>query len=272
LPAAHHRAEVLPACADFLDDAVGSSDSFSGSLEGFAGVQEVLETASTETAVATTLQQMEAAVAVALEPTAEPTCRAEPENGPYAELAANVAARLSANRSAILMFTSPYDGSGTTETVAGLARAITARIGGEVLAVDGNLRNPGLAAHLGVGAVHGLHDVLIGTARWSDLVRPTAVPRLSVLPAGRPCARGQFTGGTLAWPPLLEELGSQYRLVLLDTASLANPESVPLGACCDGTYLVVGLGRATRRMLRQAARVIQDCQGRLLGCVAIGAG
>ena len=38
---------------------------------------------------------------------------------------------------------------------------------------------------------------------------------------------------------------------------------------CHGTYLVVRLGGTTRRAAGEAVKVIQDCGGRVLGCVVI---
>jgi Mrp family chromosome partitioning ATPase len=70
--------------------------------------------------------------------------------------------------------------------------------------------------------------------------------------------------------PLLGELREHYRLVLIEAASLRHAETAPLAAACDGAYLVVRPGWDTRRGLGQAAAAIRQCQGRLLGCIAVG--
>ena len=59
-------------------------------------------------------------------------------------------------------------------------------------------------------------------------------------------------------------------LLLLDAPSLLHPEVAALGAHCDGIYLVVRLGHTIRRAVGEAAHVIDQSGGRLLGCVAIG--
>ncbi len=71
---------------------------------------------------------------------------------------------------------------------------------------------------------------------------------------------------------LLRDLAGHYDLVLVDASSLAHRGTVQLAAVCDATYLVVRLGEGSPRMLREAAQVVQDNGGRLLGCVAIDAG
>jgi len=41
-------------------------------------------------------------------------------------------------------------------------------------------------------------------------------------------------------------------------------------AHCDGIYLVIRLGYATAYDVSESTRVIRQCGGRLLGCVAVG--
>ena len=57
--------------------------------------------------------------------------------------------------------------------------------------------------------------------------------------------------------------------MLIDAPSLCYPEVAPLGAWCDAVYLVVRLGSTMRRALGEAAAVIEQCQGRLRGCVVV---
>ena len=67
----------------------------------------------------------------------------------------------------------------------------------------------------------------------------------------------------------IDDLG-RGELMLLDAPSLLFPEVAVLGAHCDGIYLVVRLGHTIRRAVGEAARVIDQSGGRLLGCVVIG--
>ena len=115
--------------------------------------------------------------------------------------------------SGVLLFTSPGDGEGKTATVARLAGALAKRSSGKILAIDANLRKPGLAAQLGVQSATGLPEVLAGTARWNDTLRQTAVPRLGGAAqrvfSGRRCrarraapleaALGRISASTTAW-------------------------------------------------------------------------
>ncbi len=191
-----------------------------------------------------------------------------PQADPYSRLADAVLADLAPVDAAVLMFTGvEEDGKGAV--VARLAAALAPRVAGGVLAVDGNFAGAELAAHLGAESSGGLPEVLAGTASWHDVVRPTVMRGLSVLPGGI-LAGGQSAGfEPSALGPLLAEFREHYHLVLIEAASLRHAEAAPLAAWCDGAYLVVRLGWTTQRAIREAAAAIQQCQGRLRGCIAV---
>ena len=195
---------------------------------------------------------------------------AEEHLQPYRELADNVLTQLSPSRPAVLMFTSAADGEGKTATLASLAPVLAQRVEDEIVAVDANFRNPQLAGRFGIPGDRGLGDVVTGAASWRDVVRKTDVDRLSILPGGRfALHEGRAPqSGDLA--RVLEALLRRYRIVLLDAASLSHPEVGPMSELCEGTYLVIRLGRTGRRAAREAVRVIRRCGGRVLGCVLTG--
>ena len=151
---------------------------------------------------------------------------------PYSRLADAILADLSPVDAAVLMFTGvEEDGKGAV--VARLAAALAPRVAGGVLAVDGNFAAAELAAHLSAESSGGLPEVLAGTASWHDVVRPTVMHGLSVLPGGI-LAGGRSAGfEPSALGPLLAEFREHYHLVLIEAASLRHPEAAPLAAWCD---------------------------------------
>ena len=180
----------------------------------------------------------------------------------------NSCARFPQGRSQVLLFTSPGDGHGKTTTLARLLPHVARSFSGSVLVIDANTRNPDMARRLEVAATWRLTDVLAGATHWMNAVRPTALPRVSLLPGGTSTARPN----TDAAAGLLRELAGHYDLVLVDATSLAHDGAAQLAAACDGTCLVVRLGEAGRRTVRDAVRVLSSAGGRLLGCIAIDAG
>lgn len=187
----------------------------------------------------------------------------------YDELADKILSQLPTNQPAALMFTSPSDGTGSTALVVSLSAALAQRVPGKVLAVDANLRNPVLAAGLGIGAECGLADVLTGSASWAPLVRDTVVSGLSILPGGRLPRLGERPPEEVKLGPILEEMGREYALVLIDAASLAHGEVAPMASCCTGTYVIVRLNHTSLRAAGEAVKVVRSCGGRVLGAVVL---
>jgi hypothetical protein len=69
----------------------------------------------------------------------------------------------------------------------------------------------------------------------------------------------------------LRDLRRDFDLALIDAASLQTGEALSLAPHCDGVYLVVRLLRTSRRVLKDAVKVLQADGAKLLGCVVIEA-
>jgi Mrp family chromosome partitioning ATPase len=188
----------------------------------------------------------------------------------YCRLARTVLAQVSEADGATLMFTGPTGGEGKTELLVSLAAAMAQQTAERLLLLDGNLHKPDLAGYLGLRPPRGLAHVLAGTLQWRQVVESSPVPRLDLLPGAWYPGPDLGRAGRAGLRPLLEELRSVYRLVLIDAASLAHAEVTHMAACCEGTYLVVRLRHTTARQLARAADEIRDCRGHLLGTVVIG--
>src|SRR5208337_2872685 len=106
-----------------------------------------------------------------------------------------------------------------------------------------------------------LSHVLSGTAGWATAVQKCKNKRVSLLPGG-PDTQGCSPGRNLqGMSQLLRELAGHYDMVVVDASSLVHHGTAQLAAICDGVYLVVRLGEASPRMLREAARVLQSNGG-----------
>jgi len=216
--------------------------------------------------------------------TATPTTTATAApTDPLAAIAERICAQCSPRAGKVLMFTSPDDEAADGRLMAPLAAALAARIGGDVLLLDGNPQQPDLVGQLGVQAVAGLGDVLRGAVPWHEAIQATSVPGLFLLP-GRGLSQFSpqrtegdspiFAGAEIGTVPLpmstlLGELSAKFRMVLIAAPSLARPGVANVTRHCRGTYLVVRLHRTSRRAVRAAARAIDRGGGRLLGCAVI---
>ncbi len=97
--------------------------------------------------------------------------------------------------------TSPMAGDGKSTSAWNLAVSY-AREGKRVLLVDGDLRRPSLHRHVGDDNAKGLTTVLLGEATLADVVKPTAVPGLSLLRERAPDERPRPTRREPAPPPV----------------------------------------------------------------------
>jgi Mrp family chromosome partitioning ATPase len=174
------------------------------------------------------------------------TCRA------CAAIAEAIIQQLTSHRSTVVAITSPGDGDGKTSLLISLAPQLAKRVTTSVLVLDTHFHKPDLTARLKLPPS--------GSASSTATIYPTQLPRLHVLPAAARPAKA-------AW---FEDLRETWPLVLLDLPSLAHPEAAALASFCDCAYLVVRLGHTGRRAVADAARLIRDAGGRLLGSIVVG--
>jgi Mrp family chromosome partitioning ATPase len=208
-----------------------------------------------------TLAQVESAMASALS-TEEPDV--------YDEMAQYIMAQITPGQSATLLFTSPTDGAGKTETLFSLSKTLIKHIHEEVLVVDANFYHPDFTRLLGNAFSFALEDILSNPGIWQNAVLPTSLARLSMLPNKGGWQSREKTFNARDWGRLLEQFKTRYKLVLIDASSLAYAQTASIVTQCDGVYLVVRLGYTTPSAVSDAVGVIEQVGGRLLGSIAVG--
>lgn len=148
--------------------------------------------------------------------------------------------------------TSAGPGEGKTTTTANLAVAL-AETGLRVVIVDADMRRPNLAKVLGIEGAVGLSDVLIGRVELDDVLQPWGSDALGVLPAGDVPPNPSELLGSVAMRALLDDLGSRYDVVLIDTPPLLSvTDAVLLSEMVTSMLLVVASGRTQRTHVKKA--------------------
>jgi Mrp family chromosome partitioning ATPase len=114
-----------------------------------------------------------------------------------------------------------------------------------VLLVEANLRHPALSASLGAPSGPGLVEALFDGAEEEQVIHRTAMPRLSVLPAGRPLRDRRQR----------EELGQRFRDYYRRLRRRFPNMIIDLPAADDGDYLTFPFDVPDAIVLAVAPRV-----------------
>jgi capsular exopolysaccharide synthesis family protein len=161
-----------------------------------------------------------------------------------------------------IVVSSAEPGDGKTTILANLA-VTYARAGKRTLIIDADMRRPGLTKLVECQGQHGLTQLLQGSdpvaEMASNLVRPTGIDQLEVLPSGpRQANPAELLAGPRL-PELLAWAESVYDQVMIDAppAAAAVDASI-IGAIADGLILVV---RPEKNKRQAVVRAVDGFRG-----------
>ncbi len=135
-----------------------------------------------------------------------------------------------------------------------------------------------LDAHVAAPGVHRLLDVAAtpGVAEWisepglsarpvTDMIRPTTVPNLDLIPAGLALAGHQPGRWTDA---VVGATSSRHQAIVVDLPSMEHAEATArMAAVCDAAILVIECNAANREVVRQAVLRLEEAGVNLLGTI-----
>jgi len=169
-----------------------------------------------------------------------------------------------------VVVTSCGAGDGKTFCAVNLAVALAAA-GKRVLVVDGDLRRPSLHKVFRLGRTQGLSDVLSEQAARDEVILPSDVPGLDVLPSGPIPPNPSELLGAPALDPALEAWRVAYDHLIFDAPPvLGLSDAVVLARRIGYAILVVRAGQTTDRALRHASELLQGSGIEVLGVVLNG--
>ena len=137
-----------------------------------------------------------------------------------------------------------------------------------VLLIDADMRSPELHKLFDVPLQPGLADLLTRSALPSQVVRPTKIPGLWVLPAGQPQANPADLLGALRFKQLVKLFGEQFDWLVID-----SPPVLPVVDACEvaqvvpSVVFVVGANKTTRRTAQAALEQLATVGASLVGVV-----
>jgi protein-tyrosine kinase len=159
-----------------------------------------------------------------------------------------------------IMVTSAFPGEGKSFCAINLAMSIAAERDNKVLLVDADVARPSIPKELGITVEAGLMDWLIdGNLDISQVVLPTNVDKLMILPAGRRHQQATELLASASMSRLLELITARYpdRVVIFDSPPLlVTTESRVLSSYMGQVVLVVESGKTSHESVQEALATI----------------
>ena len=146
-----------------------------------------------------------------------------------------------------------------------------AKRGRKVILVDGDLRRSVMVSHFGItteGDIKGLAHYLAGHNSIEEIIYETNVKNMHLIPAGREVANPIPLLLSQTFSDLMNELGSAYDLVIVDTPPVGVViDAAEIAKCCDGVVFVVKYKHTHRRELLDAKQQMTQTTTPILGCI-----
>jgi len=174
-----------------------------------------------------------------------------------------------ANGSNVLAFTASLPNEGKSTAAMALAQSI-ANVGGRVVVLDADLRNPGLSRKLIPEAKVGLLEVLANRVRLEDALCVDPDTRLAFLPAvvNERMAHSSEVLASAGTKILLERLRLSYKYIIIDLPPLAPVVDVRgMTHLVDSFVFVIEWGRTKIDVVERALRMAPGVYDNLLGVV-----
>jgi hypothetical protein len=181
----------------------------------------------------------------------------------YRELAARICDQMASNYSSVLMFVAADRRVEPYFSIAQLAQCFTLYASGDVLLVDGDLREGHISQAVSRPG-QGMVEAMLGKVQWPDIIHPTNAARIDFVARGNgqvpTFERPQFGWGALR--PL-------YRAVLIGLANQAEPETNWLAARCDAVYYVLSRPHTRRSNASAAINALRASGANVAGCIVV---
>lgn len=165
----------------------------------------------------------------------------------------------SGKRPRTILITSLVPNEGKGFVCANLGVALAEEMEHHALMVDCDFRRPNLARMFGVENQTGLVDYLQDSTDLGVLIRKTKMPKLSLLPSGRPPHNPAELLTSKKILGVIDELAQRYddRIILIDSSpNVVASEASILAKRVDGVILVVRWGASSKELVQRFAQTL----------------
>ncbi|MEE9542634.1 MAG: polysaccharide biosynthesis tyrosine autokinase, partial [Thermodesulfobacteriota bacterium] len=153
---------------------------------------------------------------------------------------------------------SPNEGKTTVSCNLGI---LLAQSGSKTLVIDADLRRPACHKAFSVQSVPGITDYLTGHSTLEDVIKPTEIKGLFVLPSGPISPNPPELLDSEQFGRAIEELKERYDFIIFDSAPImVFADSLNMTNKVDGTVVVVRSAKTTKDDLKNCVGLIRGVQ------------
>jgi len=159
----------------------------------------------------------------------------------------------------------PSEGKSTVSANLAITMALS---GARTLLIDCDLRRGAIREAFGISSKIGFSEVLKGEVNWQEVVVPTAVPTLFVLPRGKTLSQPSEHLLRDSTEALLKEIYQHYDYVIIDSSPvLAADDTTSLAPKIDATLFVVRLSYTSARLTKKSLELLYNRQVNVPGVI-----
>jgi capsular exopolysaccharide synthesis family protein len=168
-------------------------------------------------------------------------------------------------RSIVVTSTGPSEGK---TMVAGNVAIGLAQTGQRVLLIDADMRRPRAHELFGVSVEPGLSNLLVGASKPSEVVQPSGIENLWVMPAGKAPPNPAELLGSRRFTDLTSSLGGHFDCVIIDTPPvLAVTDAAVVAHRASGVLFVIAADVTSRQAAQTALDQLEHAHAKFLGAV-----
>jgi capsular exopolysaccharide synthesis family protein len=162
-----------------------------------------------------------------------------------------------------LLISSTRAAEGKSSTALALAQTI-ARLGASVLLIDADLRKPTFRGPS--SSTEGLSTLLAGSDKIKEVIHPTDMEGLSLLPSGAIPPNPAELLASDRFSKILAEVSQFFDYVVIDGPPVLGLADAPLlSSMCEGTLMVVESGGIRRAAALNAVNRLRAAGARMMG-------
>jgi capsular exopolysaccharide synthesis family protein len=159
----------------------------------------------------------------------------------------------------------PSEGKSTVSANLAITMALS---GARTLLIDCDLRRGALREAFGISSKIGFSEVLKQEVNWQEVVVPTAVETLFVLPRGKTLSQPSEHLLRDSTEALLKEIYQHYDYVIIDSSPvLAADDTTSLAPKIDATIFIVRLSYTSARLTKKALEGLYNRQVNIPGVI-----